>query len=128
MTFKFALITGANRGLGFEIAKQILNSGPNTAVILTGRRQRAIEEAANALLIHSSSSRDTNSKSQRVFRFEMDVRSPDQIEWVHQQVKNTVTDSLDVLVNNAAIMVKDQSMSSCVDEKCIRDTIETNFF
>lgn len=44
---KTALITGGSRGIGLGIAKAILDEGGN--VVITGRKQDALEEAAAAL-------------------------------------------------------------------------------
>ncbi|GAB7105772.1 hypothetical protein JCM4814A_40860 [Streptomyces phaeofaciens JCM 4814] len=42
-----ALVTGANRGLGHEVARQLLDRG--RTVLVTARSQRAAEQAAARL-------------------------------------------------------------------------------
>jgi len=44
---KVAIITGGTKGIGYEIAKAMLQEGMNVAI--TSRRQEAADKAANAL-------------------------------------------------------------------------------
>ena len=78
---KTALVTGANRGIGLELAMQLLDSGYN--VHATYRSSKGGLDGINnsALSIH-----------------QMDVRSKEQISSVIQTI-----DSLDLLINNAGI-------------------------
>lgn len=86
------LVTGANQGIGFEIAKKLSTEQQDYHVIMTGRRKEAIEEAAKKL----------QSENLSVEALVMDVDSDSSIE----AAAKTVSDKfghLDVLINNAAI-------------------------
>jgi NAD(P)-dependent dehydrogenase (short-subunit alcohol dehydrogenase family) len=96
-TSKTALITGANRGIGFEVARQLAEKGFH--VFLTARRREAGEKAAAAL-------QKDGAKASFV---ELDVSDPESLARAAQEVAATV-DHLDVLVNNAAIL-EDEHLS-----------------
>lgn len=86
------LVTGANQGIGFEIAKKLATEQKSYHVIMTGRRQGAIEEAAKQL----------QSEGLSVEPLVMNVDSDSSIE----AAVKTVGDKhgrLDVLINNAGI-------------------------
>jgi NAD(P)-dependent dehydrogenase (short-subunit alcohol dehydrogenase family) len=79
-----ALITGAYRGIGFEVAKQL--AARDWRVLLSARKRTAGEKAAKAIGGNTTF-------------VEMDVTDPQSIAAAVRLV-----DSLDVLVNNAAII------------------------
>ena len=115
---KTVLITGGNRGLGIEIAKQLLTKTQDVSVILTGRRGAKAREAAKNLGLLVGDRR-------RVIHYELDVTMRDNIEYVRDQIKNIVSPSIQVLVNNAGVLIRDKPQS---DESAIRTTMNTNFF
>lgn len=86
------LVTGANQGIGFEIAKKLATEQKGYHVIMTGRRKDAIEEAAKNLQAEGLS----------VEPLVMDVTSDDSIAAAAKAVGDKYA-HLDVLVNNAAI-------------------------
>lgn len=97
-TNTIALVTGANQGIGFEIAKKLATENEGYHVIMTGRRREAIEEAA----------KDLQSKGLSVEALVMDVDSDASVE----AAAKAVTDQhgrLDVLINNAAISTAPKS-------------------
>ena len=68
---KVAVVTGANSGIGFEAAKELLAKG--ATVIITGRKQQAIDEAAvklggkvTAILADAGSIGDTEKLVEKV--------------------------------------------------------------
>jgi NAD(P)-dependent dehydrogenase (short-subunit alcohol dehydrogenase family) len=109
-----ALVTGANRGIGLEVCRQLAARG--LRVILTAR-DRARAAAAAASL------RDAGD----VVAATLDVTDP-------RSVRTLVTDlsdrglHVDVLVNNAAVLVGESSgvLETTVDD--LRATFETNLF
>jgi NAD(P)-dependent dehydrogenase (short-subunit alcohol dehydrogenase family) len=84
---KSVLITGANKGIGYEIARQLLAKG--LRVFLTARDAVAGEKAASSL------------RGDIQF-LQMDVSDDDSIENAAKAYGER-SDSLDVLINNAAI-------------------------
>jgi NAD(P)-dependent dehydrogenase (short-subunit alcohol dehydrogenase family) len=102
-----ALVTGANKGIGKEIARQLAGAGLTVYVGSrdAGRGQQAVDEIGGGtrLLV-------------------LDVTEPKSIAGAAQQV-----DNLDILVNNAGIMV-DGSTAPEADIESFRRTYETNLF
>ncbi len=113
-TEKIALVTGANKGIGFEIVRQLAAVG--FRVFLTAR-DRSRGEAACAKL---------QQDGLQVEFLQLDVADPSSIAQLAQELASQ-TDRLDVLVNNAGILL-DASNDSIlsVDSNVILKTLETN--
>ncbi len=107
---KIAVVTGANKGLGFETCRQLKELGMH--VILTGREESKIKKAADLL----------NKRDSDVSWAVLDVKDTASISQFAEKVQNT-WGRIDVLVNNAGI-----SINSRFDEPSVRLTIDTNFF
>lgn len=90
-TFKgrVAVITGGGSGIGHAIAGELATLG--ATVILVGRRQQVLEEAAHVLTQRGASAHG----------FVGDVRDPERIDEITQQVMAEYG-PIDVLVNSAA--------------------------
>lgn len=86
------LVTGANQGIGFEIAKKLNAEHENYHVIMAGRRKQAIEEAAQKLEAQGFS----------VEPLVLDQSSDESISAAAKAVDEKYG-HLDVLINNAAI-------------------------
>lgn len=88
---KKALITGANKGIGFETAKQLLKNG---YYVFLG--SRSLENGmASVEQLHQSG-------FQHVEAIQLDVTDPDSIASARKQIESK-TETLDVLINNAGI-------------------------
>ena len=115
-TMKIALVTGANRGIGLEIARQLASHGAH--VLLTGRRAAAVDVAAAAL----------RQQGLEVEALTLDVTRPDSI----QAAVDAITQRygrLDILVNNAGIRIEQYNRAPSqqpLDEW--RRTFDTNLF
>lgn len=87
-----ALVTGANRGIGFEIAGRLADHG--MTVLLAARSSSAGERAAEELRLEN--------RSRTVEAVALDVTDPSMVHAVAAHVAGRHS-RLDVLVNNAAM-------------------------
>ncbi|KAK3943615.1 short chain dehydrogenase [Diplogelasinospora grovesii] len=87
-----ALVTGANQGIGFEIAKKLSTEHKDYHVIMTGRRKDALDEAVAKLEALGLS----------VEGVVLDVNSDESIAQAAKFVEEKYG-RLDVLINNAGI-------------------------
>ncbi len=112
MADKIAAVTGANRGIGFEIANQLLKQGFH--VIVTAR-----DEAKGAAAVEKLSA------SGRAEFLPLDVSNSDSV----QQFIASVAEKhgrLDVLVNNAGVFL-DKGMGPLeIGLDTVRETLEVN--
>ncbi len=114
---KVALVTGANKGIGLEIARQL--GGLGFTVVLAARDGRKIEDAAARL-------RGEGLDAQGVV---LDVTDPATVEAASRQLDERFG-RLDVLVNNAGVAHEFASGTkpSQLDMATLRATYETNVF
>ncbi len=112
---KTALVTGANRGIGLEIARQL--SQRDFHVILTGRDENKLSEAVQKL-------KKRNGSAESVL---MDVSDAGSVERAARTLTQTET-KLDVLINNAAISSgRDRSLTS-EEFDVIEEIMNTNSY
>jgi len=109
MDKRIAVVTGANRGIGLEICRQLAQAGMH--VILTARDEAKGKAAAKKLGVESHP---------------LDVDSDESVKAFARWIKDT-HGRCDVLVNNAGVML-DPRGSRVLDAKIetFRDTLETN--
>ena len=109
-----ALVTGANRGIGLEVCRQLAQLG---YTVLLGSRDLAKGEQAAAQLSGNLS----------ILPRQLDVADGDSIERLRGQVE-TEFGRLDVLVNNAAIHYDTWQRALNADLDVVREALETNTF
>jgi NAD(P)-dependent dehydrogenase (short-subunit alcohol dehydrogenase family) len=109
---KTALVTGANKGIGYEIVRQLLAKG--FQVFLTARNTSAGEKAATAL--HDD-----------VQFLPMDVTDDKSIENAANAFGQR-SEKLDVLVNNAAIYPDEKFDILTITRQQLVKTFQTNTF
>ncbi|MFK0523009.1 SDR family oxidoreductase [Paenibacillus illinoisensis] len=114
-TKKNALITGANKGIGFETARQLGNMG--YVVLLGARDVHKGEEAAQRL----------HNEGIEAYGIELDVTSQKTIDTAVNHIEQTFG-SLDILINNAGISLGGAAPPSLIALDDIRETYNTNFF
>jgi NAD(P)-dependent dehydrogenase (short-subunit alcohol dehydrogenase family) len=113
---KIALVTGANRGIGFEIARQLAQSG--VQVLLSGRRPEAVIESALKL----------RGLGLDVRPIPLDVTKSQSIAAAADEVASKFG-RLDILVNNAAIRIEPYGRQPSEQSlRQWRETFDTNLF
>jgi NAD(P)-dependent dehydrogenase (short-subunit alcohol dehydrogenase family) len=115
---KVALVTGANKGLGFEMSRQLAQQG--LTVIIAARKLEAAEEAATKL-------KNEGLKAETIA---LDINDSTQIQLAVREIQDRFG-KLDVLINNAGVMLDGEwaiSNASSVSVDIIRKTFDTNFF
>jgi NAD(P)-dependent dehydrogenase (short-subunit alcohol dehydrogenase family) len=115
---KIALVTGANKGLGFEMSRQLSQQG--LTVILAARKLQAAEEAVTKI----------TEEGLKAKAIALDINDSEQIKAAVQTIGEQFG-KLDVLINNAGVMLDGEwstSNASSVSIDIIRKTFDTNFF
>lgn len=112
---RVALVTGANRGMGLETARQLLRRG--LRVVLTGRDEAATERARIGF---GDLARDAIAVGMDV----TDVASIDAARRTIRQLLGPV----DVLVNNAAVLLNEHDDALSIPLEAFRRTMEANLF
>lgn len=113
---RVAVVTGANRGIGREIARQLAVHG--LTVVLGARDIFRGQAAAKELAATGFS----------VMAYQLDITHPQQVEQFVEYLTKTVG-RIDVLVNNAGILLEpDDDLASKVRMETIKTTFETNLF
>ena len=107
---KVVLITGANRGIGLEAARQM--KAKKYEVLLTSRNMEDGERAARDL---------------GVSFHQLDVLSAKSIEALKSQVE-TEFGRLDALINNAGILIDRKDHILDISEEKLRTTLDTNTY
>lgn len=111
-TQKIALVTGANKGIGFEVVRQLARL--NVQVFLGARNADAGRAAAEKL------SRDGS-----VTFLELDISDPDSISRAAEELSGRV-DHLDILINNAGIMRDEDKSALRMTRQTFEETLRTN--
>jgi len=109
---KTALVTGANKGIGFEVARQLARQG--FRVFLGVRNAKAGREAAEKL----------KSEGDIVF-LEIDVSNEKSIRTAAEEFARQ-GDRLDVLVNNAGILADEDKGALTITSEIFETTLRTN--
>ena len=110
---KTALVTGANKGIGREVARQLAKQG--FQVFIAARNRDAGHKAAEEIAKQAGKS---------TF-LEIDVNDNESVTGAAREFSRVV-DHLDVLVNNAGIMVDGDDAILKITDELFRKTIETN--
>src|SRR3954447_11831222 len=113
---KIAFVTGGNRGLGFEIARQLAQAGHTVAI--GARDPKKAAEAAEALRTEGLDAEAVT----------IDVDDPSSVEHAARELGER-HGTLDVLVNNAGILPEATADSAeVISSRLFRQTFDTNLF
>src|SRR5215510_1831520 len=115
MTQRVAVVTGANRGLGLETCRQLLARGLRVA--MTGRDQDAVERALGRL----------RAPHESAMAVALDVTDTASIKSAHRAILKKLGD-VDVVINNAAILLFESAGVLETPLDGFRETFETNCF
>jgi NAD(P)-dependent dehydrogenase (short-subunit alcohol dehydrogenase family) len=108
-----ALITGANKGIGYEVARQLAAKGFH--VFVGARNRKAGSRAADEIA----------KRSGRANFLQIDVADSDSVTAAAHEFAKTA-DHLDVLVNNAGIIADGDDGILKISDEVMRKTLETN--
>ena len=114
---RIAVVTGANRGIGREVARQLALRGD--VAVLTARDPRKAEQAA-AELRRGAGPGDGTLLPRR-----LDVTDRASIEQLAADLRDRYG-RVDVLVNNAAVDYDTWQRASSADLEVVREALETN--
>jgi NAD(P)-dependent dehydrogenase (short-subunit alcohol dehydrogenase family) len=108
------LVTGANKGLGFEVVKKLVkaNSGSNTDLILLGSRD--LKRGQDAIVQLGSPS--------NVHLLQLDTSSSESIAHATNEIKQKYGGKLDILINNAGIATRERTADAA------REVFATNYY
>ncbi len=112
---KIALVTGANRGLGLEVCRQLAQQG--ITVILTARDRQKGEQATQQL----------HQEGLEVIFYPLDVADDESVAQLVRELEDDF-DHLDILINNAGINFDFQQQTLAADLKEVEQTFNTNLF
>ena len=119
MSKKIALITGANKGIGFETARQLGKQG--VSIIAASRNKERGIAAVEKL----------HTEGIDAEFLQLDVDNDAEIQFAFEFIQNKYG-KLDILINNAGIQVEhgDWGVNNTptISEKALRETFDTNFF
>jgi NAD(P)-dependent dehydrogenase (short-subunit alcohol dehydrogenase family) len=111
---KIALISGANRGLGFEISRQLGKQG--ITILLGSRNEQAGKEAVEQLV----------SEGIDAFCIPLDVTDAVSVASAVETVKKRFS-KLDILVNNAVFFNRENQSPSQISINLLQTYVNTNF-
>jgi NAD(P)-dependent dehydrogenase (short-subunit alcohol dehydrogenase family) len=108
-----ALVTGANKGIGYEVARQLAGKGFQ---VFVGARNRDAGQKAVAKIAEDGG---------KAIFLEIDVADNPSVTVAAREFAKAA-DHLDVLVNNAGIIVDGDNAILEISDELLRKTLETN--
>ena len=115
---RIALVTGANKGIGFEVARQLARKGFH--VFLAARHEKAGQAAAGRLRTEG-----VNEGYGEITFLKIDISNADSIRRAAEEFSRK-SDRLDALVNNAGILLEDDKEALTITPEIFETTLRTN--
>lgn len=115
MAERIALVTGGNRGIGFEVCHQLAQAG--VRVILTSRNEEAGLAAVGEL----------DQGDNLIHFMHLDVTDSQNIADLADQITRQYG-RLDILINNAGVYIDDSHSLLKLKSDILRTTMETNVY
>jgi NAD(P)-dependent dehydrogenase (short-subunit alcohol dehydrogenase family) len=117
---RVALVTGANKGIGFEVVRDLARKGFH--VFLGARNEKAGEAAAEKLRTEGVKEEyGENKRHGAITVLKIDVSKPDSIRRAAEEFSRK-NDRLDTLVNNAGILLDDDKDVLTITPEILRVT------
>src|SRR6187397_2258750 len=113
-----AFVTGANKGIGFEVARQLVREG--FRVFLGARDQGAGKAAADKLNQESR-----RAGAEEIIFLQIDISKAESIRRAAEEFSRK-SDRLDTLVNNAGILLDDDKDVLTATPEIFETTLRTN--
>jgi len=110
-----AVVTGGNRGIGFEISKELSKVG--CRVVLTSRDEEHGNQAVAKL----------GADKKNIVYHKLDVTNGKDIETLRDWILK-MYGRVDILINNAGIYLDEGTSVFNVDEKIVKETLDVNFY
>ena len=110
-----AVVTGGNRGIGFEICKELSKVG--CRVVLTSRDEEHGKQAAAKL----------GADKKNIVYHKLDVTDSKDIETLRDWILK-MYGRVDILINNAGVYLDEGTSVFNVDEKIVKETLDVNFY
>ena len=115
LTENVAIVTGANRGIGLEVVRQLAQQG---VTVILGSRDLAKGEAAAAQLVDAGL---------QVLPKHLDVTASDSIAQLATEVEQTFG-RVDILVNNAGILYDTWQKPATANLDTVQEAMDTNLY
>src|SRR5947207_6914734 len=115
---RIALVTGANKGIGFEVARDLARNGFH---VFLGARDTEAGEAAAEKLRKEGEKEDYG----EIMFLKIDVSKPDSIRNAAEEFSRK-SNRLDTLVNNAGILLDDDKDVLTATPEMFETTLQTN--
>lgn len=112
---RIAAVTGGNRGIGFEICRQLARQG--LKVVLASRDEEKSREACRRL----------EAERLEAMPRRLDVADPESVREFGRFARETL-DRVDTLVNNAGVFLDADAPGLQADIDAVRRTMETNVY
>ena len=109
-----AIVTSGNRGIGYEICKELARIGCN--VVLTSRNEEDGRRAVAKLDSHNN-----------IVFHRLDITNSKDIISLRDWIVTTYG-RVDILINNAGVYLDEGVSVFDVDEKTMQDTLDVNFY
>ncbi len=119
---RIALVTGANKGIGFEVARQLARKGFR---VFLGARNREAGRAAAETLRQQGEKERNNEGHDVVTVLQIDVADAESVEHAAEEFSRH-SDRLDALVNNAGILLDGDKDVLTVMPETFETTLRTN--
>ncbi|EDZ51495.1 short-chain dehydrogenase [Bacillus thuringiensis] len=110
---KYAFITGANKGIGYELVRQLAEKDYH--VFLGARNEQLGQQAVESLNVSN------------VSYIQVDISNSQSIQEATKKIYET-TDHLHLLINNAGIALDFNTLPSELNIETLRQGFEVNFF